>query len=77
MKKRGLLSIVKPTIFKAVVQFFPQVAQLANGDYSLDNFYTILEPLFAKISVNKIKTASSMKIITAHFAECMNKGFTL
>lgn len=76
-EKKGLASITKPTIFKAVIQFFPQVAQLANGDYSLDNFYKILEPLFAKIAVSKVQKATSIKSITEHFSECMNKGFTL
>lgn len=76
-EKKGLTSIVKPTIFKAVIQFFPQVAQLANGDYSLDNFSKILEVLFAKVSISKVQKATSIKTITEHFSECMNKGFTL
>ena len=75
--KKGLKSIVKPTIFKAIIQFFPQVAQLASGDYSLDNFYKILEPLFAKVSISKVQKATSTKVIIDHFSECMNKGFTL
>lgn len=76
-EKKGLNSIVKPTIFKAVIQFFPQVAQLANGDYSLDNFCKILEVLFAKVSISRVQKATSIKTITEHFSECMNKGFTL
>ena len=76
-EKKGLTSIVKPTIFKAVIQFFPQVAQLANGDYSLDNFSKILEVLFAKVSISRVQKATSIKTITEHFSECMNKGFTL
>ena len=76
-EKKGMSSISKPTIFKAIIQFFPQVAQLANGDYSLDTFYKILEPLFVKVSVGKIQKATSTKAIVDHLSECMNKGFTL
>ena len=76
-EKKGINSITKPTIFKAIIQFFPQVAQLANGNYSLDNFYEILEPLFAKVSVTKVQKGTSTKAIVAHFSECVNKGFTL
>lgn len=76
-EKKGVTSITKPTIFKAVIQFFPQIAQLAGGNYTLDNFYEILEPLFAKMSAGKIQKGTSTKVILSHFSECMNKGFTL
>lgn len=77
LEKKGISSITKPTIFKAIIQFFPQVAQLANGNYTIDNFYEILEPLFAKVSVTKVQKGTSTKTIVAHFSECINKGFTL
>lgn len=76
-EKKGIDSIVKPTIFKSVVQFFPQIAQIANGDYSIENFDVILEPLFSKVSANKVQKLTSTKAVVNHFSECMNKGFTL
>ena len=76
-EKKGIDSIVKPTVFKGVVQFFPQVAQIANGDYSIENFDIILEPFFTKISPNKVLKQTSTKALVNHFSECINKGFTL
>lgn len=77
LQKKGLNSITKPTIFKAIMQFFPQVARLTDGEYTVEKFSEILTPMFAAISTSKISKASSIKTITDHFAECLNRGFTL
>ncbi len=77
LTKRGIDSIRKPVLFKAVMQIFPHVARLANGDYSVDSFSTVLIPFFDGISVAKIKKANTMKLINDHFLECLNKGFVL
>ena len=75
--KKGINSITKPTIFKAIMQFFPTAARLVSGEYSVDSFSNALSPLFDRVSANKILKANSIKSITNHFSECINKGFVL
>ena len=76
-RKRGINSIAKPTLFKAVMQFFPNVARLVNGDYSVDSFSEVLAPLFERMTVSKVQKATSIKTIVDHFSDCINKGFML
>ena len=77
LKKRNIDSIIKPTIFKAVLQFFPNVARLVDGNYTLDRFSEVLQPLFTSVSPAKVVKSNSTKAICEHFSTCMNKGFTL
>lgn len=77
LKKKNINSIVKPTIFKAVMQFFPNVARLVEGNYTVDRFSEILQPLFSSVSESKVTKSNSTKAICSHFSACMNKGFTL
>lgn len=76
-ENKGNVNIVKPIIFKAVIQFFPHIARLMNGDYSIGNFSRVLTPLFDCISSNKISKAGSIKAINDHLLESLNKGFVL
>lgn len=75
--KKGGIKITKPTLFKAILQFFPHIARLLNSDYSLEKFSRTLSPLFEYVSVNKISKASSIKSINDHLLESLNKGFVL
>ena len=77
LRKKGITNIVKPTIFKAIMQFFPHVARLVNGEYSVDSFTQVLTPLFDRVTATKVQRADSIKTIYNHFLECMNKGFVL
>lgn len=77
LKKKGINSITKPVLFRAILQIFPHVARLAKGDYSVNTFNSVLTPLFDGISATKIKKADSIKPIYDHFLECLNKGFVL
>lgn len=77
LKKKGINSITKPVLFRAIMQIFPHVARLVNGDYSIEKFHSVLMPLFNGISTSKIVKADSIKIINDHFVECLNKGFVL
>ena len=77
LNKKGINSITKPTLFKAILQIFPHVARLTNGDYSIDKFYSVLTPLFDGVSAMKLVKADSIKAINDHFLECLNKGFVL
>lgn len=77
LQKKGIKSITKPTIFKAVMQFFPHVARLTDGIYTVDKFSEALAPLFGSISASKVLKATSIKTISDHFLDCLNRGFTL
>jgi len=77
LKKRGINSITKPIIFKSVMQFFPNVARLVDGMYTIERFSEALDPLFNSISPAKITKATSTKAICGHFSDCLNRGFTL
>jgi DGQHR domain-containing protein len=77
LNRKGINSISKPLIFRAVLQIFPHVARLSNGDYSVDSFSIVLDPLFDGISSTKVNKAESIKTINDHFVECLNKGFVL
>lgn len=74
---KGIKSITKPTMFKAVLQFFPHVARIVNGDYSINSFSQALHPVFESISTSKLSHLDSMKAISDYLLECMNKGFVL
>ena len=77
LQKKGITSITKPTIFKAIMQYFPNVARLVDGTYTVDKFSEVLTPIFSGISQTKITKATSIKAICDHFSECLNRGFTL
>lgn len=77
LRKKGVTTIVKPTIFKAIMQFFPNVAQLVNGEYTVESFTQVLAPLFDRITATKVLRADSIKSVYNHFLDCMNKGFVL
>lgn len=77
LQKKGVSSITKPTLFKAIMQFFPNVARLVDGAYTIEKFSDVLAPLFSGISPAKVTKASSIKAICTHFSECLNRGFTL
>lgn len=77
LRKREITAITKPILFKAILQIFPHVARLVNSNYSVENFYSELAPLFDGVSVNKISKADSIKGIYDHFLECLNRGFVL
>lgn len=77
LKKKGINSITKPIIFKSIMQFFPNVARLVDGEYTIEKFSEVLEPLFSSISPSKILKATAIKTICSHFFDCLNRGFTL
>lgn len=77
LSKKGIKSITKPILFRAIMQLFPPVARLVNGDYTIENFSNVLSPFFSRMSISKINNAKSIKAINDHFLECLNKGFVL
>jgi len=77
LNKKGINSIVKPNLFKAIMQFFPHVARLADGNYSIDSFSSSLVPVFSGMSATKVAKATSIKTIYDHFLDCLNRDFML
>lgn len=75
--KKGINTIAKAILFRAIMQLFPHVARLVNNQYTVDNFAQVLESFFASISVAKIKSADSIKVINSLFIDSLNKGFVL
>lgn len=76
-RKRGIESITKATIFKSIMQFFPQVARLVESQYTIERFSDVLSPVFASISNAKIERATSVKATVEYLQGCLNRGFTL
>jgi DGQHR domain-containing protein len=59
-------TIVNPTVFRAFFELFPRVAQrvsdLYSGSYKVENFYEVLEPVFARLqSKNFSQPGTSFK----------------
>lgn len=77
LSRRGIKSTIKPLVFRAIMQLFPAVARLVNGDYDIENYNNVLVTFFGKITPNKINNATSIKAIYDHFIDCLNKGFVL
>ncbi len=48
-------TMVNPTVFRAIFELFPRVAQrvsdLHSGDYRVENFHEVLEPVFTRMQV--------------------------
>jgi len=75
-------SITNPIVFKAISAFFPEVASKVkdrNGsDYTVDNFHSVLDPLFERIKITKVKNpGNSFKILLDHFIESLKVEFTI
>lgn len=75
--RKGAVSLVKPTVFRAVLQFFPHVARRTNGIYTVEAFSRVLTPIFTSLSSSKVAKATSIKTIYDHLVDCLNKDFTL
>jgi DGQHR domain-containing protein len=74
-------TIVKPTVFRAVMQLFPQVAQRVkdkNSAYSVDSFGEALAPMFSRI---KSKTLTqpplSPNVLFTEMSDALRTSFTL
>ena len=75
-------NLYSPTLFKAIISFFPQVADKVKNRfgaiYSTDNFDEILKPLATRIKPSKIKSAGqAYRPIVEHFTESFKQDFQL
>lgn len=74
--------LVNPTVFKAIISFFPDAASRVkdrfDGDYTVDNFVDVIEPIFIKITKAQITSRiKSYRSILDLFANSLSKSFSL
>lgn len=74
--------LINPTVFKAIISFFPDAASRVkdrfDGEYKVDNFVDVIEPIFKKITKAQITSRSkSYKNILELFANSLSKSFSL
>jgi DGQHR domain-containing protein len=80
--KRGAAgTIVKPTVFRAVMQLFPQVAQRVkdkNAAYSVNSFGEALAPMFSKIKAKSLaQPPLSPTLLFTEMSDALRTSFTL
>ena len=80
--KRGAAgTIVKPTVFRAVMQLFPQVAQRVkdkNATYSVNSFGEALAPMFSKIKAKSLaQPPLSPSALFTEMSDALRTSFTL
>jgi DGQHR domain-containing protein len=74
--------ITKPTVFRAVMMLFPEVAQRVKDKYgkayTVDHFTEALEPLFSQIKPSLLNNPSnSHRDLHAEFSKGLKTSFTL
>jgi DGQHR domain-containing protein len=80
--KRGAPNaIVKPVVFRAVMQLFPQVAQRVkdkNVTYSVDTFTEALSPMFSRLKAKSlIQPPLSQNVLFGEMSDALRTSFTL
>lgn len=75
-------SFVAPTVFRAILDVFPDVARIAAAQYgkefSRENFSMILEPIFNSLTEAKLTNqGTSVKALADHFRKLMKKDFSI
>ncbi|TKV40595.1 hypothetical protein A0U87_24035 [Sphingobium sp. MP9-4] len=76
------ISIVDPTTFRGIMLTFPAVAQrlqqLFGKEYSDQNFFEVVNPMFERASSAKIgKSGNSPKVLSQIFEEALKPKFTI
>lgn len=77
MKKIGIESISKPVLFRSIIQVFPLVARMVDGEYTVPRFSDALSPMFRSINATKLKKTNTLKAGYNYLNDCLNKGFVL
>jgi DGQHR domain-containing protein len=75
-------AITKPPVFRAAMLLFTEVAQRVKDrfgkPYTVDNFYEVLRPMFARISASSLqKPGNSHKELHAALSKALKTSFTL
>ena len=74
--------ITNATIFRASMQLFKEVAQRVKDrhgpNYIVDNFYEMLEPMFQRVKVSRLKNPGKSYIdLSQHLSKTLKTDFTL
>jgi hypothetical protein len=74
--------LTNPTLFKAVVFLFPDVAQRVNdrhgSDYTVEHFHEVLEPFFGRVKKSELrKPGSSHRDLHDIFVKALRHQFSL
>jgi len=74
--------ITNAIVFRAVAQLFKTAAVRVKDrhgpNYSTDHFFEVLEPMFARVKISKLKNPGrSIKELTDHLETALESGFTL
>lgn len=83
LSQRGVeTAITNPTVFRSAMQLFRDVAQRVkdrhSGNYTVDNFYDVLEPIFEKTKPSVFKKpGNSQKSFYNELAKRLKGEFTL
>lgn len=80
-KKAAHGAIVKPVVFRALMQLFPQVAQRVkdkNSTYSADSFADALAPMFSRLKAKSlIQPPLSQNVLFSEMSDALRTSFTL
>lgn len=73
--------ITKPTVFRSVLQFFKEIAQRVKdkygSNYSVDNFYEIMKPVFDNAKSTWFSNAKTQSLLSSQLSGAMQRQFTL
>jgi len=74
--------IVNPTVFRAIILMFPEIAQRVQdrhgADYTLENFAEVIEPMFGRLKTSTfINPGNSIKELRETFAKALKTDFSL
>ena len=74
--------ITKAIVFRAIVQFFseiaPRVKYKYDSEYSVDNFYEVLKPVFAEANSSWFNSSGiTQKSLHKRLSTAMQKQFTV
>ncbi|MCD0166955.1 DGQHR domain-containing protein [Deinococcus sp. 12RED42] len=73
--------ITSPTVFRAFLSIFPDVAQRvksSGGEYTFDNFWNVIMPISDKIKISQMKKANnSFKALAEELIKAIKTDFVL
>jgi DGQHR domain-containing protein len=77
----GVSVIVKPVVFRAAMQLFPQVAQRVkdkNAAYSVNSFAEALAPMFSRLKTKSLtQPPISQNVLFSEMSDALRTSFTL
>lgn len=80
-KKGAHGAIVKPIVFRAIMQLFPQVAQRVkdkNASYNVNSFADALAPMFSRIKTKSLtQPPLSQNVLFGEMSDALRTSFTL